>query len=86
MPSNPLYLVVRPLIHVSSGLVEQTLTLMPDRNFATEFFPDEVAGYVAMFTNRANKYLPGGHVTDYEAHQEETGDGRFVVRVIQNVS
>jgi len=33
MPSNDLYLVVLPLIHISSGLVEQTLTLLPNRDF-----------------------------------------------------
>jgi len=63
-PSNELYLAVLPLIHISTtgpvgfGLTEQTLTLFPDRSFATEFFPDEVDGYVRTFKNRADKYLP----------------------------
>ena len=86
MPSNDLYLVVLPLIHISSGLVEQTLTLLPNRDFATEFFQDELDGYLNMFTNRANKYLTGGHVTSYDARPESIGNGRFVVRVVQNVS
>jgi hypothetical protein len=92
MPSNDLYLAVLPLIHVSVnqalgfGLTEQTLTLFPDRNFATEFFPDEVENYIATFQNRANKYLTGGHVTGYEVHREETENGRVIVRVTQNVT
>ena len=84
--SNELYLVVLPLIHVSSGVTEQTLTLFPDKNMATEFFPDEVETYVTMFLSRANKYLAGGHVTDYTVHREQTALGRVIVRVIQNVS
>jgi hypothetical protein len=88
MPSNnnELYLVVLPLIHLSSGLVEQTLTLMPSRDFATEFFENEVDDYVLMFTSRANKYLTGGHVTAYAVNKEKTEDGRFIVRVTQSVS
>ena len=38
MPSNELYLTVLPLIHLGNGLTEQSLTVFPDRNFATEFF------------------------------------------------
>ncbi len=82
---NDLYLVVLPLIHLSSGLTEQTLTLLPSKDFATEFFPNEVDGYVDTFTNRANKYLTGGHVTGYEIRKVQTSSGRFVVQVIQNV-
>ena len=52
--SNELYLAVLPLIHMSSGLTEQTLNLFPDRDFATEFFPDEVEAYMSMFQTRAN--------------------------------
>ena len=91
MPSNDLYLSILPLIHVSMnqalgfGLTEQTLTLFPDRNFATEFFADEVDGYIETFQNRV-KYLTGGHVTAWEVHKEPTDDGRVVVRVIQHVA
>ena len=84
MSSNELYFVVLPLIHLSNGLTEQTLTLLPNRDFATEFFPEEVDGYLAMFTNRI-KYLTGGHVTGYDLHQEKTDEGRVVIRVVQNV-
>jgi hypothetical protein len=85
MPSNELYFVVLPLIHLSTGLTEQTLTLLPNRDFATEFFPEEVEGYLAMFTNRI-KYLTGGHVIGYDLKQVDAGNGRVVVRVFQNVS
>jgi len=89
MLTNELYLVVLPLIHMSKtfgfGAVEQTLTLFPDRKFATEFFPDEVEGYIATFRNRLD-LLTGGHVKGYEINSEPTEDGRVVVKVIQNVS
>ncbi len=88
MATNNLYLTVLPLIHMGRtefGRTEETITLFPDRNFATEFFPDEVEGYVATFRNRLN-YLTGGHVTGWEIHQEPTDDGRVVVRVVQHVS
>lgn len=83
---NELYLTVLPLVHLDTGLTEQTLTLFPDRSFATEFFEDEVELYVSMFKTRANKYLIGGHVAAYEFHQESNGDGRVIVRVVQSVS
>jgi hypothetical protein len=83
---NTLYLVVLPLIHLNTGLTEQTLTLLPNREFATEFFEDEVDSYIKMFENRANKYLTGGHVTDYKLDPERIADKRFIVRVIQYVS
>jgi hypothetical protein len=86
MPSNELYLTVLPLIHLGRefGRTEETLTLFPDKNFATQFFPDEVDGYVATFQNRI-QYLTGGHVAGYEIRKEETEDGRIIVKVIQNV-
>ena len=84
---NELYFVVLPMIHfggTSHGLTEQVLTLMPDRNFATHFFEDEVNGYIATFKNRI-ALLTSGHVRSYEFQQEIEDDGRIVVRVIQNV-
>jgi hypothetical protein len=84
MYTNELYLSVLPLIHISSGLTEETLTLYPDKNFATEFFPDEVEGYISTFKNRI-KYLVGGHSKGYDVHPENTEDGRVIVRVVQNV-
>jgi hypothetical protein len=91
MPSNKLYLAVLPLIHMTAvgplgfGLTEQTLTLFPDKNLATEFFPDEVEGYMTTFKNRADKYLTGGHVSHYGVSTEATADGRVIVVVIQHV-
>jgi hypothetical protein len=86
MPTNDLYLAVLPLIHLGSdfGRTEETLTLFPDRNFATEFFPDEVEAYIATFKNRI-AHLTGGHSKGYEVHPENTDEGRVVVRVVQHV-
>ncbi|HTX76973.1 MAG TPA: hypothetical protein VMD29_12265 [Terracidiphilus sp.] len=84
---NVLYLTVLPMVNVGStnfGLVDQVLTLMPDKNFATPFFPDEVSLYVQTFKNRL-KYFIGGHVIGYEFYEEPRPDGRLIVRVIQNV-
>jgi hypothetical protein len=91
-PSNELFLAVLPLIHISNtpymgyGLTEQTLTLFPDKKFATQFFLDEVDNYILAFESRAQKYLTGGHVTRYVVSKELTGDGRVIVRVVQHVS
>lgn len=87
-PGIVLYLAVLPLVHLyqdNYGLTEQTLTLFPDRKFATEFFEDEVDDYIGIFERRANKYLIGGHVTRYHFEKVETGDDRVVVKVTQYV-
>jgi hypothetical protein len=89
--SNDLYLAVLPLIHVSNnqvlgfGLTEETLTLFPDKNFATEFFADEVEGYINTFKHRT-KYLTGGHVKDWSVFPEPQPNGRVIVRVVQHVA
>lgn len=91
MPNNELYLVVLPLIHISNvayiggGLTEQVLTLLPNREFATEFFTDEVDGFIATLQNR-EKYLIGGHVVRYEVSKIDIGNNRAVVKVIQHVA
>ena len=91
MPTNDLYLAVLPLIHLTPvgplgfGLTEQTLTLLPGRELATEFHKDQVEGFIATFEKRT-KYLTGGHVTGYDIHREPTEDGRVVVRVVQHVA
>lgn len=82
--SNELYLVVLPTISLANGKVEQILTLLPERNFATVFFNDEVDNYVRMFKNRM-EYLVGGHVKSYDFEREETASGRVIIKVIQNV-
>jgi hypothetical protein len=91
MPTVELYLAVLPLVHISDmpytafGTTEQTITLFPSRAFATEFFKDEVDGYINTFRLRAEKYLVGGHSKGFEFHKEDTDDGRVIVRVTQNV-
>jgi hypothetical protein len=91
MATNELFLAVLPLVHVSVnpylgfGLTEQTLTLFPDKNFATEFFPDEVDNYILIFQSRADKYLTGGHSKRFEFFKEDASDGRVIVRVVQHV-
>ena len=86
MEGNELYLTVLPIIHISTGLTEQILTLHPDRNFATEFFPDEVENYANLFRSRASAYLIGGHVTRYDVAPEPLANGRVIVHVVQYVS
>ena len=91
MITNELYLAVLPIIHITemayrSGRPEQVLTLFPQRDFATEFFKDEVQGYIDILKSQANRYLTGGHVQSYVVSTEETEDGRFIVKVLQNVA
>jgi hypothetical protein len=88
MASNKLYLAVLPMVHLAAnqyGLTEQVITLLPGREHATEFFPDEVNEYISIFDRRL-KYLIGGHVTGYEFDASETTpEGRVVVKVTQHV-
>lgn len=87
IPNNDLYMVVLPMIHLgitNYGFTEQVLTLLPDRKFATSFFPDEVEGYILAMKHR-EQYIKGGHVTGYEYQKENTSDGRVRVRVVQIV-
>ena len=89
MPTNELYLAVLPLVHLSGsnfGLTEQTLTLFPNREFATEFSPDEVDSYILTFKRRADEYLTGGRVIAYQFEKQRTENGLFIVRVTQNVT
>jgi hypothetical protein len=85
--TNVLYFAVLPQIAVSGtsfGRTEQILTLVPDKNFASAFFPGEVESYIQVFKNRQS-YLVGGHVTGYDLEQEHAGDGRVYVRATQHV-
>lgn len=82
--SNILYLSVLPTISLGTGATEQVLTMFPNKNFASEFFPDEVDTYIALFMNRT-KYFSGGHVASYDCHKEVVSNGRVIVRVTQNV-
>ena len=95
MPSNTLYLAVLPLIRVpsphlgiagvTSGSVQEFLTLVGERNLATEFFPDELPLYLDTF-KASVRYLTGGHVTGYELVLDAAHDGRMVVKVVQHVA
>jgi len=85
--TNILYLTILPMIHADGytfGQVQQMLTLMPDKKFATRFFPDEVASYRQMFMNRQS-YFIGGHVKSYDLFEEDQPDSRIIVRVEQHV-
>ena len=87
LAGNELYFAVLPQITVSGmsfGKTEQMLTLLPERNFATLFFPDEVDTFIQVFNNRLG-HLVGGHVTGYKLEKVSTEDGRTVVKVTQDV-
>lgn len=87
IPANDLYLVVLPLIHLgipNYGFTEQVMTLLPDKNLATVFFRDEVESYKLALKHRTH-HLTGGHVTGYELYEEDAGEGRVFVRVVQLV-
>jgi hypothetical protein len=89
--TNELYLTVLPIIHFTeisypSGRTEQVLTLFPEKDFATEFFKDEIENYLNILKSQLNRHLVGGHVKNYVFSTEETKDGRFIVKVIQNVA
>lgn len=91
MPSNELYMAILPLIHLTPaaqlgfGLTEETLTLLPNREFATRFHREDVETYITTFRNRI-KYLTGPRVKGYDISTEETEDGSFIVKVVQLVA
>jgi hypothetical protein len=84
---NVLYFSVFPQIVVSGtsfGRTEQVLTLVPDKSFASAFFPEEVDTYIQVFQNRQG-HLVGGHVAGYDFAKEPASGGRFYVRALQHV-
>lgn len=89
-PDNVLYLAVLPLVPIGQfwAVQEQAreyLTLVPNASFATEFFEDEVDGYIDAFNNHAHA-LVGGHVTGFTYYKERTlFSGRIRVKVVQHV-
>jgi hypothetical protein len=88
MTDKVFYLAIVPIIHMGRtnfGETEEALTLFPSREFATEFFPHEVRGYVAAFESSAKKFLTGLHVAGYDVQILPTQNGRVVVRVVQHV-
>ena len=96
MPENVLYLAVLPLIRIPVNILavranvvrhsgaEQILTLFPNRDFAAQFFPDEVEFYIQAFLS-VEQSLIGGHVLGYEIIKEGADDGRVIVKVVQHV-
>ena len=84
---NELYLAVLPLVHYSRFFAgeryEEVMTLVPDRNFATEFLPNEVDRYIQTFRNAAEEKL-GGPVRLYHYEKRNTADGRVYVVVMQH--
>jgi hypothetical protein len=88
MADKVFYLAILPLIHMGRtnfGATEEILTLFPNRESATEFYPDEVRGYVAAFERSAKRFLRGLHVAGYDVQILPTENGRVVVRVVQHV-
>jgi hypothetical protein len=87
MKSNVLYLVVLPVIHLSSGLTEQVLTLLPNKEQGTTFLEAQLNDFSSMFLTRANKYLTGDVVTRYECIAEPVpgAENEYLIRVIQHV-
>lgn len=87
VPSDSdLYLAVLPLVHYSRLFAgerfEEVMTLVPDRNFATEFRPEVVDIYIQTFKNAAEEKF-GGPVRRYDYHKYPTDDGRVYVVVTQ---
>jgi hypothetical protein len=88
MAGNELYLAVLPMVHLGAnqfGLTEQVITLLPNVELATEFFPDEVQDYLNIFDKRT-VHLIGGHVTGYSFEKVNMPSGRVIVKVYQIVS
>jgi len=81
---NDLYLAVLPLVHYSRHFAgesfEEVMTLVPDRNFATEFSPDVVDLYILTFRSAAApKY--GGPGRLFNFYKQNTEDGKVLVVV-----
>jgi len=87
---NALYLAVLPLVHYSKHFsgetYEEVMTLVPDRNFATEFLPHEADRYVDTFRNAARPKLTGRPEPDrFVFAKQDAGNGRVYVVATQNV-
>ena len=82
-----LFIAVLPLVHYSrhfSGVsYEEVMTLVPDRDFATEFNPAEVDLYINTFRDAAEEKF-GGPVRRYYYSKHGTDDGRVFVVVNQH--
>ena len=86
---NVLYLAVLPLIPFGHFFALQEpareyLTLVPSASFATEFFEDEVDGFINAFNQRTPDLI-GGHIVGFSYFKERTFKGRIRVKVVQHV-
>jgi hypothetical protein len=81
---DDLYLAVLPLVHYSrffSGeRFEEVMTLLPNRNFATEFKPNEVDQYIDTFKSAAEEKY-GGPVRRFKYDKFPADEGRVIVVV-----
>ncbi|HEY6267239.1 MAG TPA: hypothetical protein VIX11_02990 [Candidatus Acidoferrum sp.] len=90
IPDNALYLAVLPLVHYSKFFAgetyEEVMTLVPDRNFATEFLSHEADKYIETFRTAARPKLTGRIERDkFLFTKYQTENGRVYVVAIQNV-
>ncbi len=85
-PDNPLYLAVLPLVHYSRAFggatYEEVMTLVPDRNFATEFGADVVDLYINTFISASDEKFTGRTFRGYKFEKFGTGDGIHVYVVV----
>jgi hypothetical protein len=81
---NDLYLAVLPLVHYSRHFsgerFEEVMTLVPDRNFATEFSPVDVDTYIQTFRNAAEEKF-GGPIRRFAYTKYSTDDDHVFVVV-----
>ena len=86
---NELYLAVLPLVHYSRFFAgeryEEVMTLVPDRNFATEFRQDEADRYIQTFRSAAEEKY-GGPIRKFNYFKRVTDDGRVFVVVTQDAT
>jgi len=85
-------MAVLPLVHITNtpftrmGLTEQVIPLLPSKDFATEFYPEQVHEYIELFKVNALTHLVGGRIKGYEFKTEQTEDGLVIVKVTQNAA
>lgn len=84
--SGDLFLAVLPLVHYSRHFAgisyEEVMTLVPDRNFATEFPPQYADTYIKTFREAAEEKF-GGPVRRFNYSKHEAENGRVFVVVNQ---
>lgn len=79
-----LYLAVLPLVHYSRFFAgerfEEVMTLLPERNFATEFLRNDAPLYIQTFRNAAEEKY-GGPVRRFNYTAYDAGNGKVYVVV-----